>query len=157
MHNIWACRFANGKTLLITPYSPDSHSPQPPPPHLPTHNGRLRPRRPHPLLPPLRDLPPLQRKSALRIHLRPRPRRLPLTPHHILAHVARPVRLLAHHLLLPLSRPLTHVRRTHAGAPVEYVDVPAECECAGVLFVAACADEFCGGAVADGYGGGVCD
>lgn len=73
----------------LTPL-PDPHSPQPPRANRPTHNGRLRPRRPHPLLPPLRHLPPLLRQSPLRLHLRPGPHRLFISPHHLQPHVPSP-------------------------------------------------------------------
>ena len=66
----------------------DPHGPQPPRPHRPTHNGRLRPRRPHPLLPPLRHLLALQRKSPLRLHLRPGSSRIHLPTLGFRAHVS---------------------------------------------------------------------
>ena len=137
---------------------PDPYRPKPSPPNFPTHNGRLRPRGPHPLLPPLRHLPPLLRQSPLRLHLRPRARRFPFPTHHILPHVARPLRLIPNFLFLPSRSfsPHTHIRRYDSRAIIEYTNISEKCKRAGVLFVAACFDEFCGGGVADGYGGGVC-
>ena len=139
----------------------DAHSAQPSPTHLPTHNGRLRPRGPHPLLPPLRHLPALLRKSALRLHIRSRPRRIPVPAHNLLPHVPTARRQFSD--LNAFVRP-THTRPHERGrrhgrrwAAVEYVDVPTECQCIGLLSASTCPYEFRGSDITDGYGGRVCD
>lgn len=135
----------------------DAHSTQPSPPHLPTHNGRLRPCGPHPLLPPLRHLSPLFRKSPFRLYIRPCPRRFLIPPHNLLPHVPAPRRQFSniHTLLRPThARPYERGRRW---ATVEYVDVPTECQCTGLLSASASPYEFRGGGVTYGHGGGVRD
>ena len=71
----------------LTIENPDPHSTEPFRAHRPTYNGRLRPLRPRPLLPPVWLLSPLQWQGPLRLHLRTRPRRRRLPTHNLLAHV----------------------------------------------------------------------
>lgn len=72
---------------ILTRYT-DISGPQPPRPHRPAYNGRLRPRRSNPLFPALRDLPFVLRQSPFRLHLWPGTARLHLVTHNPLLDVS---------------------------------------------------------------------
>ena len=138
----------------------DINSPQPARPRRPAHHGRLRPRRPHPLLPPLRHLPAIQRQSPLRLHLRAGPRRLAVPAHHLLPHVSSALFLFPQQLLQPLPARVRARRcfpRPRGRVHVLDVDLPPIGERPGVLSAAARGHESRRRARPHGYGAGVCD
>lgn len=121
----------------------DSRGPQSSGTYRSAYYGRLGPRGPDSLLLAFRHFPPLLGQGPFRIYLRPRTSRLLLLAHHPLTHVSS----LRTHNSFSLAPILT---------PLFEPDIPAVRVCAGVLSVAAGADEYDWGVVADGWDAGVC-
>jgi len=116
----------------------------------PTYNGRLRPRWAHPLLPPLRHLPPVIGESPFRIYLRSCPPRQRLITPNPLSHVTSSRRCLfrpnspiirrTRWILTPIFKPNTHKKRKRIG----------------ILFTPTRVDEFSRCCATFRWDGGIC-
>jgi len=134
------------KVRKLTCEYKDLSSSQPSSTNRSTYNGRLRPRRPYPLFPCFRNLPPLLRKGTLWIYLRPSTSRQRLFTPHPLTYVSSSGR--------PFLRSITKFS-TGILTSFFYSYVPKKRIGAWVLFVAIGVDEFGGSGITDGWYAGI--